>query len=61
MRLTYIIIMMSENNLDEVYSNEVTLKEYLISKDWVLVGSKEDQTVIFIKEKKNNGRNVTRK
>ena len=48
----HIYIMMSENNLDEVYSNEVTLKEYLISKDWVLVGSKEDQTVIFIKEKK---------
>ena len=45
-------MMMSEITLNEVYTNEVTLKEYLISKDWVLVGSKEDQTVIFIKEKK---------
>lgn len=43
--------MMSENTLDEVYSKEVTLKEYLTSREWVLVGSKEDQTIIFIKEK----------
>ena len=44
--------MMSEYKLDEVYSNDVTIEEYLNSKQWVLVGSKEDQTIIFIKEKK---------
>ncbi len=43
--------MMSEFTLDEVYTQEVTLREYLESKDWVLVGSKEDQSIIFIKEK----------
>ena len=46
--------MMSEITLNEVYSNEVTLKEYLMSKEWSLAGSKEDQDiiVIYIKEKK---------
>ena len=44
--------MMSEITLNELYSSEVTLEEYLKSKDWILVGSKEDQTIIFIKEKK---------
>lgn len=44
--------MMSEITLNEVYSNEVTLEEYLRSKEWILVGSKEDQTIIVIKEKK---------
>jgi hypothetical protein len=40
------------SELDRVYTEEVTLKEYLESKEWKLIGSKEDQTIIFIKEKK---------
>jgi len=43
---------MSENELMNVYTNKVTLKEYLMSKDWILVGSKMQDDIIAIKEKK---------